>query len=60
MAIMTEDILWFSSVSPGMCRISALKVGHDHVLPYYFQIIIHLTPFDSVLYSLNYWKSVVK
>jgi hypothetical protein len=31
---------WFSSVLPGKCRDSTLKLGHDHFLPNHFQFII--------------------
>jgi len=33
--------LWFSSVPPGECRSSTLKLGHDRFLPNPFQLIIH-------------------
>jgi len=52
--------LWFSSVPPGKFWDSTLKLGHDRFLPNPFQFIIHLSPFHSTLYSLSYWKSVVK
>jgi hypothetical protein len=40
---------WFSSVPPGECRDSILKLGHDRFLPNPFQfIIIHL--------QSSYWK----
>jgi hypothetical protein len=36
--------LWFSSVPPGYCRDSTLKLGHDRFLPDIFKfIIIHLS-----------------
>jgi hypothetical protein len=49
-----------SSVPPGECQDSALKFGHDRFLPNPFHFIILLAPFHSTLYSLRYWKSVVK
>jgi hypothetical protein len=47
---------WFSSVPPGECWDSTLKLGHDRFLPSPFQFI-HLSPFHSTLYNLNSWKS---
>jgi hypothetical protein len=49
---------WFFSVPPGGFRDSPLKLGHDCSHPNYFQFIIHLSPFHSMLYSLRYWKKV--
>jgi hypothetical protein len=45
-----------SSVPPGECRNSTLKLGHDRFLPSRFQFIIHLLLFHSTPYSLSYWK----
>jgi hypothetical protein len=37
---------WFSSVPPGKCQDSTLKLSHDHFLPSLFPfIIIHLSPY---------------
>jgi hypothetical protein len=49
-----------SSFPPGNCQDCTLKSGHDHFLPNPSQFIIHLSPYHSTLYSLNYWKSTVK
>jgi hypothetical protein len=49
-AILT-DFLWFSSVSPGECWDSPLKLGHNRFLLNSFQFIIHISPFHSMLYS---------
>jgi hypothetical protein len=44
--------LWFSSVPPGECRESTLKLGHDRFLPSFFQFII---------FNLSYhWRYIVK
>jgi hypothetical protein len=51
---------WFSSVSPGKCWGSTLKLGHGHFLPPSFQFIIHLPPLHPLLHNLSHWKSVVK
>jgi hypothetical protein len=45
------DSSWFSSVLPEECRDSALKLGHDRFLPNPFQFFIHLSPYQSTLYS---------
>jgi hypothetical protein len=37
--------LWFSSVPPGECWDSTLKLGHHQFLPIFFQFIIHLSPY---------------
>jgi hypothetical protein len=50
-------VSWFSSVTPDNCRDRTLKLGHDHFLPNPLQFIIHLSPYNSTLYSLHYWKS---
>jgi hypothetical protein len=44
---------WFPSVTPGECRASNLKLGHDRFLPNYFQLIIHFSPFRTTLHSLS-------
>jgi hypothetical protein len=51
---------WFSSVSPGQCRYSALKLGYNRFLPNLSHFIINLLPFNPTLYSLHYWKSIIK
>jgi hypothetical protein len=43
---------WFSSVPPGKCRDSTLKLGHDRFLPHPFQCFIHLSSFHSTLIVL--------
>jgi hypothetical protein len=35
---------------------SNLKLGHDQLLPNSFQLIFHLSPFKSTLYTLGYLK----
>jgi hypothetical protein len=50
----------FSSVSPGKCRDSTLKLGCNRFLPHSFQFTIHLPPYYSTLYSLRCWESVAK
>jgi hypothetical protein len=37
-----------------------LMLGHDRFLPNTFKFIIHLPPFYPILYSLSYWKIVLK
>jgi hypothetical protein len=39
--------LYFSSVRPGECRDSTLKLGHDYFLPNNFHFIFDLLPFVS-------------
>jgi hypothetical protein len=51
---------WIFSVSPGKCRVSALKIGHDRLLPQPFQFIIHPPSFHLTLWSLSYWECDVK
>jgi hypothetical protein len=58
-ANLTEGFRGFRQ-SPGEGRVSTLKIGHDRFLPNPFQFIIHLSSFHSTLYSLSYWKGVVK
>jgi hypothetical protein len=42
----------FFSVTPGECRDSTLKLGHDHFLPNPFQfIVIHMSP--------KHWRYIV-
>jgi hypothetical protein len=41
------DFSWFSSVPPGECHDSILKLGR--FLPNPFQLIIHLSPYHSTL-----------
>jgi hypothetical protein len=54
-----DRLSWgFSSVRPGECQDSTLKLSHDRFLPNTFQFMIHF-PFHSLLYSLSYWKNVV-
>jgi hypothetical protein len=36
-------VSWFHSVSPGECRDSTSKLGHDRFLPNTFQLILHLS-----------------
>jgi hypothetical protein len=61
-----EDVLsWLRafvapSVPLGKYRDSTFKLGHDRFLLNPFQSIIHSSSFHSTLYSLSYWKSVVK
>jgi hypothetical protein len=55
-----RGISWFSSVPPGKCRDSTLKLGHYCFLSYPLQFIFHLWFFNSTLHSLCYWESVVK
>jgi hypothetical protein len=45
---------------PGECWISTLKLVHDRFLLNPYKFIIHLPPFHSTLFSICYWKSVVK
>jgi hypothetical protein len=52
--------LWFSSVRAGKFCGSTSILGHNRLLPHRFQFIIHLSPFNSTLYNLSHWKSVVK
>jgi hypothetical protein len=59
-ANLAEVFSWISSVSPGTCQDSTLKLGHDRFFPHPFQFIAHLSPFHSTLYSLSYRQSVVK
>jgi hypothetical protein len=40
---------WVSSVPPGECWDSTLRLCHDRFLPNHFQFIIHLSPFHSTL-----------
>jgi hypothetical protein len=42
---------WFSSVPPCECSNSTLKLVHDHFLPNPSHSIIHLSPFNSTLYT---------
>jgi hypothetical protein len=51
---------WISSVPPGKCQDSTLKLGHDHFFPNLFRFIIHLSSFHLMLYSLSYWESILK
>jgi hypothetical protein len=37
---------------PCKCCDNTLQLGHDSFLPYYFQFITHLSPFQLTLYSL--------
>jgi hypothetical protein len=37
-----------------------LKLVHYRFLPQHFKLITHLSSLHSTLYSLSYWKSVVK
>jgi hypothetical protein len=40
------DFLWFSSITPGECRDSTLKLVYDRYLLNPFQfVIIHLSPY---------------
>jgi hypothetical protein len=55
-AILTEVF----AISPGECWDSTLKLDHDCLLPNPFQFIIHVSPLNSRLYSLSYWKKVFK
>jgi hypothetical protein len=48
---------WFSSVPPGECWDSTLKLAKDLSNP--FQFIIHLSSFHSTLYILSYRKKYV-
>jgi hypothetical protein len=40
---------WFSSVPPGKCWDSSLKLGHGRLVLNLFQFIIHLSPFHWTL-----------
>jgi hypothetical protein len=51
---------WISTVLPGKCRDSTLKLRHNRFFPYPFQFIIHVSSFYSMLCSLNCCESVVK
>jgi hypothetical protein len=51
------EVMWFYSVSPGECRDSTLKSGHDRFLPNPFRFIVHLSPYRSTLHSLELQKS---
>jgi hypothetical protein len=44
---------WFSTVRPGKCRDSTLKLGRHCFLPTPFQFTIHLSPLHSTLCSLS-------
>jgi hypothetical protein len=44
---------WFSSVHPGKCWDSTLKLDHDHFILHPLQFIIHLSPLHSTLYIRN-------
>jgi hypothetical protein len=44
--------LWFSSILPGECWDSTLKLGHSHFLPNPFQFIIHYHPFIQCYIAL--------
>jgi hypothetical protein len=50
----------FFPVPPDECRDSTLKLGNNRFLSNSLQFTIHLSPLNSTLYSLSYWKSVVK
>jgi hypothetical protein len=43
---------WFSSVHPGECRDSTLKLGHDLFLPNSLQFIIYLLPLIRLYVAL--------
>jgi hypothetical protein len=40
-----SEFLWFSSVPPGKCQDSTLKLGHDHFLPILFNSSLTYHPF---------------
>jgi hypothetical protein len=48
----------FFSVCPYECQDIILKLGHDRFLPNPFQFIIQLSPLNSTLFNLSYWKNV--
>jgi hypothetical protein len=50
----SEVFSWFSSVPPGKCRDSTLKLGHNLFPPNPLHFIIRLSPLRSSLYSLSY------
>jgi hypothetical protein len=51
---------WFCSVYPGDRQSFTLKLGHDLLLSYPFQFIIHVLPFHLTPYNQSCWQSVVK
>jgi hypothetical protein len=40
--------------------VATLKLSHVRLLADPFQFIIYVSPFNSIVYSLTFWKSVVK
>jgi hypothetical protein len=60
LAILTEGFRGFSSVPPGKCVDSTLKLRHDRFLQLPLLFIIHLSSSNSTLLSLNYWRNVGK
>jgi hypothetical protein len=52
--------LWFFSVPPDECQGKILKLDLESFLPNPFEFITHVPPFHSTLYSLRFWKSIVK
>jgi hypothetical protein len=51
---------WLFLIPTGESRDSVSKFDRDFFLKNPLQYIIHLSPFNSMLYILSYWKSVVK
>jgi hypothetical protein len=48
---------WVSSVSPGKCWDSTLKLDHDRFLPHSLQFIVHISTLYSTLYNLTHRKA---